>query len=165
MNFIFFLTSISLLGLVFIFTLQYQKNRLLGSYLFKIFTLIFSFFCLYFLLYTPDEPVVKGSESTTIFYVIPLYLSMIFGMFASAAYNHFHLSKIKRKKFDFGTFWQPFFASPIIFLPLLSAFQNIDLDLVNITIANIMILIVSFENGFFWKEHFDNRLKELKDDK
>ena len=42
----------------------------------------------------------------------------------------------------------------------MSAFNNIKLDLSNITNGNIVTLFIAFQNGFFWKEILDNRKKD-----
>ena len=54
----------------------------------------------------------------------------------------------------------PVLASPIIFIPLLASQQNADLDLSRFDIPRFMIFLVAFENGFFWREYFDNRKKK-----
>jgi hypothetical protein len=67
-----------------------------------------------------------------------------------------------RQPFDLGTFLAPMLVSPIVFIPLLSAFQSIDVDLANLATPKLMIFLVTFENGFFWKAFFDNRRREQK---
>jgi hypothetical protein len=85
---------------------------------------------------------------------------MLLGMAAQYGYNRFEQPKAERKAFDFGLFIAPIFASPIIFIPLLAALQNADLDLTRLTTPKMMVFFVAFENGFFWKEYFDHRRLE-----
>jgi hypothetical protein len=54
----------------------------------------------------------------------------------------------------------PVLASPIVFIPLLASLQNADPDLSRIDVPGFMIFVVAFENGFFWKEYFDNRKRK-----
>jgi hypothetical protein len=90
-------------------------------------------------------------------------ISMVTGMFAQYLYRHFESPVRFRHKWDWGCFVAPVFASPIIFIPLAAAFQNSDIDLTKdtLTLPRLMIFLVAFENGFFWKEYFDRRQKEV----
>jgi peptidoglycan biosynthesis protein MviN/MurJ (putative lipid II flippase) len=92
-----------------------------------------------------------------------LAISMIFGMLAQYLYRHFERPERNRTKWDWGCFMAPIFASPIIFIPLAAAFQNADVDLAKdrMTLPRLMIFLVAFENGFFWKEYFDRKRKEV----
>ena len=92
--------------------------------------------------------------------MIILYLCMLLGMAAQYAHNRFFLPKAQRPEFDFGLFLAPIFASPIIFIPLLAAMQNAEVDLAQLTVPKMMVFFVAFENGFFWKEYFDHRRQE-----
>jgi len=94
--------------------------------------------------------------------VIVLYICMLLGMFSNFLYARFTKEKENRGKFDFGTFIAPVFASPVVFLPLLAAFQETGADLQNFTNGKTMIFLVAFQNGFFWKEYFDNVQREKK---
>jgi predicted permease len=156
---LFTITTLSLIGL-FVLSIQrfrrYRKGKVFCIQLIIIFGCLFF---LYFLFFRLEIPVAKGDRSNEIYFVIVLYISMLLGMFAH--YGYFRLTQKKGKKTsDFGLFIAPVFTSPIIFLPLLSAFQTADVDLRNLTIPKLMIFIIAFENGFFWKEYFDNRRKE-----
>jgi peptidoglycan/LPS O-acetylase OafA/YrhL len=90
--------------------------------------------------------------------------SMVIGMFAQYLYRHFESPVRYRRKWDWGCFMAPVFASPTIFIPLAAAFQNSDIDLTkdSLTLPRLMIFLVAFENGFFWKEYFDRRRKEVE---
>jgi hypothetical protein len=96
-----------------------------------------------------------------------LAVSMITGMFAQYLYRHFERPERYRQKWDWGCFIAPVFASPMIFIPLAAAFQNSDIDLTkdSLTLPRLMIFLVAFENGFFWKEYFDRRRKEVEKSK
>jgi hypothetical protein len=57
----------------------------------------------------------------------------------------------------------PMLASPLVFIPLLGAFQNAPVDLMSLTLPKFMVFFVAFQNGFFWKEVVDNfRKKQLE---
>jgi hypothetical protein len=90
-------------------------------------------------------------------------ISMIIGMLAQYLYHHFERPEHYRTKWDWGCFIAPVFASPIIFIPLAAAFQTVDVDLTKdrMTLPRLMIFLVAFENGFFWKEYFDRKRKEV----
>ena len=91
-------------------------------------------------------------------------ISMSAGMFAQYLYRYFESPMRYRRKWDWGCFIAPIFASPIIFIPLAAAFQNADVDLTNdrMTLPRMMIFLVAFENGFFWKEYFDRERKQIE---
>ncbi len=92
-----------------------------------------------------------------------LAISMIAGMFAQYLYKHFEKPKRNRQKWDWGRFVSPVFASPIVLIPLIAAFQSVDIDLAKdqMTLPRLMVFLVAFENGFFWNEHFDRRSSEV----
>ena len=103
------------------------------------------------------ESVPRGVDDEWKFIVV-MYIFMVLGMAAQFAYNHYSKPRGKRrKKFDFGLFIAPFFASPIIFIPLLAAFMSADIDLSQEHQSRIMLFFVAFENGFFWKDYFDHK--------
>lgn len=90
-------------------------------------------------------------------------LCMIGGMFAQYLYRHFERPAHHRLKWDWGCFLAPVFASPIVFIPLLAAFSNVDIDLANprLKVPQLMVFLVAFQNGFFWKEYYDRKLREV----
>ena len=51
-----------------------------------------------------------------------------------------------------------------MFIPLLAALQNTVDNLQNLTAVKMMVFFVAFENGFFWKEYFDHRLKAKQEE-
>ena len=109
------------------------------------------------------SPVVGKGEHDLLF-AGALFLCMLAGMFAQYLYRHFERPKRYRHKWDWGCFIAPVFASPIIFIPLAAAFQSVDIDLTkpNLKLPQLMIFLVALENGFFWKEHFDRKQKEVE---
>jgi hypothetical protein len=105
----------------------------------------------------------KGAQDDVKLVTI-LFVFMILGMFAQAFYYHFSLPRSERvrKSFDWGLFLAPVCASPVVFIPLMVALQNADIDLKAMTVPRMMIFLVAFQNGFFWKEHFDRKRKDDK---
>jgi hypothetical protein len=96
----------------------------------------------------------EGHEGAIVFL---LYLAMLAGMLAHFAYGYFVLPKNKRRKFDLGNFLAPVLVSPIVFLPLASIFETS--EPVAGSSPRLMLLLIAFENGFFWREFFENRQK------
>jgi hypothetical protein len=92
------------------------------------------------------------AEGTLIFW---LYLSMLAGMLAHYGYVSLERPRGRRRKFDLGVFLAPIFVSPIVFLPLASVLEAT--DPIQANASRLVLFLVSFENGFFWREFFDNR--------
>jgi hypothetical protein len=88
--------------------------------------------------------------------VVVLYMAMILGMLAHYAYVRFQRQRGRRRKFDIGVFLAPVFISPIVFLPIASVLQAT--EEVQASASHFMLFLVAFENGFFWREFFENRL-------
>jgi hypothetical protein len=108
----------------------------------------------------PTETIAKsGSSGPAV--AVALFVCMLLGMLAQYAYNYLIAPKTDRKAFDVGVFIAPVFASPIVFIPLLAAFQNADIDLAALTIPRMMVFLVAFQNGFFWKDFFDRQRQTL----
>jgi hypothetical protein len=105
-------------------------------------------------------PASKALGSSELPVIGLLFTCMLFGMLAHWLYAWLETPQRKRPPFDLGLFLGPVLASPIIFIPLLASLQNTDLDLSRIDIPRFMVFVVAFENGFFWKEYFDNRKKK-----
>jgi hypothetical protein len=92
---------------------------------------------------------------------VALFLFMVFGMLAQYLFDHFSAPQRERNRFDWGLFLAPVFASPVVFIPLLAAFQNADIDLAHHTPARFMVYLAAFQNGFFWREIFDKQRERL----
>jgi len=159
------LTSISLIALLTIAVYYFIQTKNIRRFILQLIIIGLAFAFLYFLFYKPESPAARGNGGNDIYFVIVLYFFMILGMLAQYTYARFSQPKRIRKKFDFGLFIAPVFASPVIFIPLLSALQNANVDLRNLTTAKLMVFLVAFENGFFWKEYFDNRRKQKEEGK
>ena len=164
-----FLAGLSLLGLFAIALYKALRFKTWRVFAFHLVILVVCFGFLYALFDFPfvDELTSRGSGENEIYLVILLYFFMILGMACQAFYVHFEQprKKRKKKKFDFGSFVAPVFASPIVFIPLMAAMQNADIDLSELTLPRMMVFFVAFENGFFWKDLIDHRRKEQFGDK
>jgi predicted permease len=104
--------------------------------------------------------IAKGDEGKPLLMALALYLCMVIGMLAQFLYLRLAQPDERRKKWDWGNFLAPVFTSPIVFLPLLAALQGAGLDLKVQTGPRIMLFLVAFENGFFWKDFFDRQRRE-----
>jgi hypothetical protein len=51
----------------------------------------------------------------------------------------------------------PIFASPIVFIPLLTLTTDEALAGGAFTRAKLMVYLVAFQNGFFWRNFFEQR--------
>jgi hypothetical protein len=92
--------------------------------------------------------------------LVALYISMGLGMVAQYLHRYLELPRDKRGGFDLGQFLAPVLVSPIVFIPLYAALVNSKVDFSAEPSARIMFLLVSFQNGFFWKEYFDSRSRK-----
>lgn len=150
---------VSIVGLVIISVIRFAKNRKVPNFLVQLALLIFcGFFAVRDLLVNIDTTA-KGAGSDIPFAVV-LYGCMLFGMLGSYGYNRLSIPRAQRPEFDLGLFLAPMLASPLVFIPLLGAMQNADVDLNGLTTPKLMVFLVAFENGFFWKEYFDHRRAE-----
>jgi hypothetical protein len=110
---------------------------------------------------THETPKGPGEDFTI---VAVLLVCMLLGMLAQVFYQHFDQPRRVRlrKKIDWGQFWAPVCASPIVFIPLMVTLQNANIDLKTMTTPKMMIFFVAFQNGFFWKALFDGKRKEIE---
>jgi hypothetical protein len=88
---------------------------------------------------------------------LALFICMVLGMLSQHLYDRFGRSKANRSPWDWGTLLAPIFVSPIVYIPLLASFESSGLNLSNFTSARLMIFLVAFQNGFFWKDFFDRK--------
>lgn len=150
------ITAISLLALAGVLLYRdYKAKSGKGFILHAVILLAAIAFLWRFYGFLSTAPVGKG-KSDELYFIIVLYLFMVLGMLASYAYRHFSRVKAERKHWDFGLFIAPVFVSPIIFIPLLTAFQQVDSDS-----PRMMMFLVSFQNGFLWKEYFDHKKRKV----
>ena len=102
----------------------------------------------------------KGAQPHQGWFALVLYISTALGMLSHYLYDHFTEPRRSRQPFDVGNLLAPLLISPLVFMPLLTAFQNADIDLANLTAPpSLMMVLVAFQNGFFWREIFDKRRK------
>jgi hypothetical protein len=83
------------------------------------------------------------------------YLSMVLGMVAQYFYKQAESGE-RKFKFELLEFLMPIFASPIVFIPLLTVIGDMTVSGA-FTKAKLMVYLVSFQNGFFWKTFFERR--------
>ena len=83
------------------------------------------------------------------------YLSMVLGMAAQYFYKQAERGD-RRLTFEVMEFLMPIFASPIVFIPLLTITSDMMLS-GPFTKSKLMIYLVAFQNGFFWKSFFEQR--------
>lgn len=102
----------------------------------------------------------KAEQPNQLAFIVVLYVFMFLGIICHFFYAWLSKPKSGRDPFDWGSLLAPVFASPLVFVPLLGAFQSADVDLARLTMPKVMIFFVAFQNGFFWKEVVDNRAKE-----
>lgn len=92
--------------------------------------------------------------------VVFCYLAMLLGMFAEYGYAQAEHGQT-RLTFSLMDFMMPVFASPIVFIPLLT----ITADMAQggaFTRSKLMVYLVAFQNGFFWKSFFEQRRKAVE---
>lgn len=151
------ITNISFIGICAVFVVRFIKFRHWRAFIAQLAVTGIAFVLVYYYFYRIEIPAARGEGNGDIYVVIVLYLCMLLGMVSHSLYARLEQPKKKRPHFDFGLFIAPVFASPIVFIPLISALQNADVDLMKLTTPKLMIFFLAFENGFFWKEYFDNR--------
>lgn len=115
----------------------------------------------FFQLFQPGSgATAKTNTRSEAWFMLLLFLSMVAGMASHYCYHLLSEGKQRRPAFDLGLLIAPVFASPIVFLPLFTAFQNADFDKTHEGVARLSLLFVAFQNGFFWKDYFDNHHKQ-----
>jgi hypothetical protein len=100
-----------------------------------------------------------GSASETASIVI-CYAAMLLGMMAEYGYAQAERGQTKFT-FEGLTFFMPIFASPIVFIPLLTLTSELGAGGA-FTRARVMVYLVAFQNGFFWKIFFEQRQKQIR---
>ena len=144
-----------LLALAVIRAIQTSRWRMLIAEVFAI--LCFAVFLRLLFGFPVASTIIAKSPSSDWAIAAALFVFMVLGMFAQYLFGRFTLPKRERKEFDWGVFIAPVFASPLVFVPLLAALQNADIDLAHLTAPRMMVFLVAFENGFFWKGYFDRQ--------
>jgi hypothetical protein len=87
------------------------------------------------------------------------YVSMVLGMVAQYFYKQ---AESGRKKLTIETmeFLMPILASPIVFIPLLTITSDMTFS-GPLTKTRLMVYLVAFQNGFFWKTFFEQRQRKI----
>jgi hypothetical protein len=88
------------------------------------------------------------------------YVAMVLGMFAEYGYSQAERGET-RLTFRTIDFLMPIFASPIVFIPLLTIATDVS-DGGAFTRQKLMVYLVAFQNGFFWKSFFEQRRQAFK---
>ena len=101
----------------------------------------------------------RGTSDEIVAIVI-CYLSMVFGMMAEYGYAQAERGN-KKLEFELMSFLMPIFASPIVFIPLLTLTSEVAIGGA-FTRPKLMVYLVAFQNGFFWKSFFEQRRAEAK---
>jgi len=156
-----FLTGLSLLVLTALAVARFVKSKNWPPFILQMAALIFCSVLFHQLFGFPKIAPPPRGEQDVYNIVIVLYICMLLGIAAHYAYSRFEQPKRKRPKFDFGLFIAPIFTSPIIFIPLLAALQNADIDLAQLTAPKTMVFFIAFENGFFWKGFVEHRRRSI----
>ena len=92
--------------------------------------------------------------------IVFCYVSMVLGMIAQYGYAQAERGN-KKLELDWMTFLMPIFASPIVFIPLLTLTSEVAMGGA-FTRAKLMVYLVAFQNGFFWKSFFEQRRGEAQ---
>lgn len=101
----------------------------------------------------------KSSETPApvfIAIVLFMYVAMVFGMAAEYLYHYLDGPPADRR-FDLGSLIKPILVSPLVFIPLASSLQTVNLDL-TLSIPRLMLFLVAFENGFLWRGYFSRKI-------
>jgi hypothetical protein len=99
----------------------------------------------------------KGAIHETLA-VVFCYAAMLLGMVAQYAY---HQAQTRDFAFDPAAFFMPIFASPIVFIPLLTVIGEVNTTGALAT-PKLMVYLVAFQNGFFWRAFFAGGLEERR---
>ena len=109
------------------------------------------------ILYISQTQVESKGSGTAWSMIVLMYVAMLLGVIAQAYYF------AEANSWPSVASWlKPMLASPIIFLPLVSSYQMSISDLSSFSLVEFMILLVAFQNGFFWKTVFDRQSELVK---
>jgi hypothetical protein len=86
------------------------------------------------------------------------FVTTVLGMISEYFYRQVERGR-RRFRFDVVSFVAPILVSPIVFIPLFTMFADIDFA-GPFTKAKFMIYLVAFQNGFFWRSFFEERMKK-----
>jgi len=151
------LTGLSLIGFLAILGFQAWRDNSWKAFLFEFGGLAAFTLLLNALFGFPFPQTLAGKGATQEWVLaIALYGCMVAGMFSQYIYR---VLEKQQPIFTWRGFVAPLFASPIVFIPLLASFEGTGIDVRNTPSPRLMIFLVAFQNGFFWKEYFDSRRK------
>jgi hypothetical protein len=147
--------TISLVALVAgIIYLQFRRWR--GRHIVSSVFLVLMALGLYFFVKAEtgtQELETKGVTEGTIGVVFS-YIAMVLGMVAEYGYSRVERGP-KRFRIDLELL-MPIFASPIVFIPVLTISSDMTMGGA-FTKSKLMVYLVAFQNGFFWKSFFEER--------
>jgi len=150
------LTVISGIAVILFAIFQFRKDLRLGKLIAQIAAVGLVFAAVVHFLGLPGELISKGPEENQKFLadIAAIYVSIVLGMLAESFYKWFGRTKAKRRRqFDWGATIQPLFVSPILLIPTIAAFQNANIDVMNLGFPSLMILLTAFEKGFLWRHY------------
>ena len=161
---LFFLTSFFILMSLLISIHRYLVSKNVRYLIINAVILTLYFIVLYKYFYVTEMPIPKEGRTnsgTPLLTMGLCFVVMIAGMICNVLHFHYRLPKGERDKvrIDWGGMIVPFSVSPLVFIPIATLLHSANIDLANASIADIMSLCVAFQNGFFWKDIFDNRKK------
>lgn len=87
------------------------------------------------------------------------YVAMLLGMMAEYVYRQAEKGQ-ERPTFTPMTFVMPILASPIVFIPLVTIAGEVQAAGI-LSQAKLMVYLVAFQNGFFWRSFFEQRRREI----
>lgn len=154
---------VSLSGLLAIVIRNFFKDRKWKFFLLKMIGIILLTWILNGFInlfnFSSMETKSAGDSALTTTLVVFCYVSMLLGMVAEYYYSQ---AKEGKKKFEMNyvEFVIPFLLSPMIFIPLLSIIHN-PMDTVVTATPRLMIYLVSFQNGFLWKNYMSGQKKKV----
>jgi hypothetical protein len=107
------------------------------------------------------SPAMTGTRSTDNgnATLIISYVAMVLGMTGHYVYVQAERGA-KRLQFNWLSFVMPILASPIVFIPLVSLAGEVPAVGGAFTHAKVMVYLVAFQNGFFWRHFFDQQKPE-----
>ena len=107
---------------------------------------------------TPAPFETRGDDTQQIAAVAICYIAMLLGMMAEYVYAQ---AEKGQQKLTFApmTFVMPILASPIVFIPLLTIAAEVNAPGI-LSQAKLMVYLVAFQNGFFWKSFFEQRRRQ-----
>lgn len=160
------LVTLSLLGALIFCVWSFFKHRNIKKTVLQLLLLLGLVLTLHVFLGFPNflvsftgQTISKGRSDGELLENWPMYVvsyvAMILGMLSQYVYAWLTKPQGERPTFDWGSFVAPLLVSPIVFVPLFGTLNGGE----GVEKSNFMIVLVAFENGFFFKSYFDQRAK------